>query len=78
MAEVEALCMTCKHDDDSQGKQMMTNISIEEKGGRYSARGECPHCSSNMFKFLSKDDAHEIAEDEGIDIKHIETEKDDE
>lgn len=73
MAQVEALCMTCKHDDDAEGKQMMTNISIEEKGGRYSARGECPNCGGNMFKFLSKDDAEQIAdEDDSVTITHVE------
>jgi hypothetical protein len=71
MAEIEALCMTCKHDDEAEGKKNMTNVRIEEDGGRYSARGECPDCSSNMFKFMSKDDAEEFAEGEGIDVENV-------
>lgn len=71
MAEIEALCMTCKHDDDAEGKQVMTNVSIEESDGRYSARGECPNCGSNMFKFMSQDDAQAFAEEESIEIEHV-------
>jgi Zn finger protein HypA/HybF involved in hydrogenase expression len=71
MAEIEALCMTCKHDDDAVGKKNMTNVRIEEDGGRYSARGECPDCGSNMFKFMSEDDAQDFAEEAGIDIEHV-------
>lgn len=63
MAEVEALCMKCKHNDDAEGKQMMQNISVEEDDGRYSARGECPNCGGSMFKFLSEDDAKKIKEE---------------
>lgn len=74
MAEIEALCMTCKHDDDAVGKKNMTNVSIEEKGGRFSARGECPDCGSNMFKFMSEDDAKEFADNQGIDIDHTDDE----
>jgi len=69
MPEIEALCMTCKHDDEAQGKKNMTNVRIEESGGRYSARGKCPNCGSNMFKFMSEDDAKEFAEEAGIEIE---------
>jgi len=74
MPEIEALCMTCKHDDDAKGKKNMTNVSIEESDGRFSARGECPECGSNMFKFMSEDDAKEFAEEVGIDIDHTDDE----
>jgi len=69
MPEIEALCMTCKHDDDAQGKKNMTNVRIEESDGRYSARGDCPECGSSMFKFMSEDDAKEFAEEAGIEIE---------
>jgi len=71
MAEIEALCMTCKHDDDREGKKNMTNVRIEEKGGRFSARGECPDCGSNMFKFMSEDDAQNFAESNDIEVEHV-------
>lgn len=60
MAEIEALCMKCKHNEDQENKQIMTNVSIEEKDGRYSARGECPVCGTGMFKFLSKEDGQKM------------------
>lgn len=63
MATLTALCMKCKHDDNAEQTQEMTNIVIEEKSGRYSARGECANCGGNMFKFLSKDDAEKMLSD---------------
>ncbi|PSO45741.1 MAG: hypothetical protein BRC25_01165 [Parcubacteria group bacterium SW_6_46_9] len=69
MPEIEALCMTCKHDDEAQGKKNMTNVRIEESDGRYSARGDCPDCGSNMFKFMSEGDAKEFAEEAEIEIE---------
>lgn len=60
MAELQALCMNCRDDDNKPTKQDMTEISVEEKKGRYSARGKCANCGGNMFKFLSKDDAEKL------------------
>ena len=70
MAEIQALCMKCKHDEDQEGKKNMTNITIEEKDGRYSAKGDCPDCGGGMFKFLSEDDAKQM----DIEIEHVESE----
>lgn len=74
MATLTALCMKCKHDENAEQMQDMTNLEITEKGGRYSARGECGNCGGNMFKFLSKDDAQKL-EGEGVTIKHEEAEE---
>lgn len=60
MTDVIALCMKCKHNEDMEDKKAMDNLTIEEKDGRYSARGECPDCGTGMFKFLSKDDAEKL------------------
>jgi len=68
MATLTALCMKCKHDENAEQIQDMTEIEITEKGGRYSARGVCGNCGGNMFKFLSKDDAMKM-ESEGVTIK---------
>lgn len=68
--------MKCKHNPDMEDKKGMSNPTIQEKGGRYSARGECPDCGTGMFKFLSKDDAKQTAQDLGIEIEHVS--KDDE
>ncbi|MEX2515080.1 MAG: DUF5679 domain-containing protein [Candidatus Paceibacterota bacterium] len=74
MATLTALCMKCKHDENAEQIQEMNNIEVTEKGGRYSARGECGNCGGNMFKFLSKDDAEKM-ESEGVTIKHVEVEE---
>lgn len=62
MAELQALCMKCRNDENKPTMQTMTNPQVEEKEGkggsmRYSAKGTCAQCGGNMFKFLSKDDA---------------------
>ena len=47
-------------DRDANNKptmQTMTEIKIEEKKGRYFAKGKCAKCGGNMFKFMSKADA---------------------
>ena len=62
MAEVIAMCMKCKHNEDMEDKKAMSELSIEEKDGRWSARGVCPDCGTKMFKFLSADDAKELKE----------------
>lgn len=60
MAELIALCMSCKANDDAEQMQEMKDISIEENNNRYAARGTCSNCGSKMFKFLSKDQAEEL------------------
>ncbi len=40
--------------------QVMKDAKIEEKNGRYSAKGQCSTCGGNQFKFLSKADAEAI------------------
>lgn len=52
--------MKCRDDNNKPTMQDMEEINVEEKGGRYSARGKCSNCSGNMFKFLSKDDAEKL------------------
>ncbi len=60
MAELKALCMKCRDDDNKPTMQTMEDVNIEEKNGRYSARGKCANCGGNMFKFLSKEDAEKM------------------
>ena len=65
MAELKALCMSCRDDNNKPTMQEMTDIQVEEKEGkggkkRYSAKGQCAKCGGNMFKFLSKDDAEKL------------------
>ncbi|HMB17585.1 MAG TPA: DUF5679 domain-containing protein [Candidatus Paceibacterota bacterium] len=60
MAELKALCMKCRDDNNKPTMQTMEDVNIEEKNGRYSARGKCSNCGGNMFKFLSKEDAEKM------------------
>ena len=60
MAELKALCMKCRDANNKPTMQVMTNVKIEEKNGRYSAKGQCGKCGSNMFKFMSKADAEAV------------------
>jgi hypothetical protein len=65
MAELKALCMKCRNDQNKPTMQNMKDPQVEEregKGGsiRYSAKGKCDNCGGNVFKFLSKDDAEAI------------------
>lgn len=57
MKELKALCMKCRDANNKPTMQVMTNVKIEEKNGRFSAKGQCATCGGNMFKFLSKADA---------------------
>ena len=57
MAELKALCMKCRQKGKEHQMQVMENIQVNEKKNRYSAKGTCKTCGTNMFKFLSKDDA---------------------
>lgn len=77
MAELKALCMKCKNREGADQMQEMTQVTIQEKGGRYSARGVCGYegCGTGMFKFLSKDDAEKLAADGGYTIEHVEAEE---
>jgi len=65
MADLQALCMSCRDDNKKPTMQTMNNPVVEEKEGkggskRYSAKGTCANCGGNMFKFLSKDDADKL------------------
>lgn len=60
MAELKALCMKCRDANNKPTMQTMTNPVVEEKNGRYSAKGKCAVCGGNMFKFLSKVDAESL------------------
>ncbi len=57
MADLKALCMKCKQKGPEFQMQTMTNVKVEEKNGRYSAKGQCAVCGGNQFKFMSKADA---------------------
>ena len=60
MAALKALCMKCRNESNKPTMQDMTNITVEEKNNRYSAKGQCSVCGGNQFKFLSKADAMEL------------------
>ena len=60
MADLKALCMSCRDDNKKPTMQTMTNPAVQQKNNRYSAKGTCAECDQNMFKFLSKDDAEAI------------------
>lgn len=75
MAELKALCMKCKNKEGVDQMQEMTEVTIQEKGNRYSARGVCGNCGTGMFKFLSKDDAEKLADEGGYTIEHVEAEE---
>jgi len=55
--ELKGLCMRCRDDNKKPTMQTMTEVKVEEKNNRFSAKGKCAKCGGNMFKFLSKDDA---------------------
>lgn len=63
MAELQALCMSCRDENKKPTKQVMKDPQVEEKKGRYSAKGTCSKCEGKMFKFLSKDDAEKLKQD---------------
>ena len=60
MAELKGLCMKCRDANKKPTMQTMTNAKVEEKNGRYFAKGTCGSCGGNMFKFMSKADAENI------------------
>ncbi len=70
MAELEALCMKCRHQKGEEHQmQKMTSLRVEKnEKGRYSARGQCGLCDANMFKFLSEGQAMKL-KDEGVEYK---------
>lgn len=49
--------MKCRDANNKPTMQTMTNVKVEEKNGRYSAKGQCATCGGNQFKFMSKADA---------------------
>lgn len=55
--ELKALCMKCRDAKNKPTMQVMKDVKVDEKNGRYSAKGQCSSCGGNQFKFLSKDDA---------------------
>ena len=52
--------MKCRDANNKPTMQTMTNVKIEEKNNRFSAKGQCAQCGGNMFKFLSKADAEKL------------------
>ena len=60
MADLKALCMKCRDANNKPTMQTMTNAKVEEKNGRFSAKGQCGACGGNQFKFMSKADAEAI------------------
>ena len=52
--------MKCRDANNKPTMQTMTDIRIEEKNNRFSAKGTCANCGGNMFKFLSKENAEKI------------------
>ena len=71
MAELKALCMSCRDDNNKPTMQDMKDIKVEQKGNRFSAKGQCSACGGNMFKFLGKDAAEELKKD-GVEITVVE------
>jgi len=59
MAELKALCMSCR-ENKKPTMQVMKDPQVSEKNGRYSARGKCSKCGGNQYKFLSKADAEAL------------------
>ncbi len=59
MADLKGLCMSCR-ENKKPTMQLMTEVVVTEKKGRYSAKGQCGKCGGNMFKFMSKVDAEAI------------------
>ena len=49
--------MKCRDANNKPTMQVMKDAKVEEKNGRYFAKGKCSKCGGNMFKFMSKDDA---------------------
>lgn len=60
MQELKALCMKCRDANNKPTMQTMTDVKVEEKNGRFFAKGKCSKCGGNMFKFLSKANAEAL------------------
>ncbi len=70
MADIQALCMSCREEVDGKSKPTMQTMQnpqvgrMKDKEGnetnRYSAQGTCGTCNGKMFKFLSKDVAESM------------------
>lgn len=60
MSNLQALCMKCRDGNNKPTMQDMKDIRVEQKGPRFSAKGQCSSCGGNMFKFLGKDTAEEL------------------
>ena len=58
--QLKGLCMKCRQKGKDHQMQVMKNVTVSEKNNRYSAKGTCVTCGTNMFKFLSKDDAQKM------------------
>lgn len=59
MEELKGLCMRCRDENKKPTMQTMTEINVEEKNNRFSAKGKCANCGGNMFKFMSKETAEQ-------------------
>jgi len=57
MAELKALCMSCRENKKPTMQTMMNPAVTKNDKGRYSAKGVCGKCGGNMFKFMSEADA---------------------
>lgn len=57
MQDLKALCMKCRDVNNKPTMQVMKNMKVEKKNGRFSAKGQCSVCGGNQFKFMSKADA---------------------
>ena len=52
--------MKCRDGNNKPTMQVMKNTKVEEKNGRYFAKGQCGACGGNQFKFMSKADAEKM------------------
>ena len=55
--QLMGLCMRWRDGNNKPTMQAMTQVKVEEKNNRFSAKGICGNCGGNMFKFLSREDA---------------------
>jgi hypothetical protein len=61
MAELKALCMKCRGDNNKPTMQIMNDpVVTKNEKNRYSAKGKCAVCTGNMFKFMSKEDGEKM------------------
>ncbi len=52
--ELKALCMKCRDANNKPTMQTMTEVKVEQKNNRFSAKGKCAKCGGNMFKFMNE------------------------